>query len=194
MLNSEASFFFRLQHTFTIYRLETPFILGKFFSLNIGSVPLFWLWSFRNLKSLCCLLCILLFCLFSFLLFLQLVSSLLLSLFSLSFFCKCISFFFYFFIYWNTVALQYCVSFCCTMKWINHVYKCIHSILDFPHTALPHLSVITEHRAELPMLWDTFPLATCFTHGSVCILNLISQFIPTPPPLCLHVHSLHLRL
>ena len=78
-------FFFRLQHTLIIYRLEIPFILGKLFSLNIGSVPLFWLWSFRNLKSLCCLLCILLFCLLSILLFLQLTLSLLLSLFSLSF-------------------------------------------------------------------------------------------------------------
>ena len=131
-------FFFRLQYTLTVYRLEIPFILGKLVSLNICSVPLFWLCSFRNLKPLCCLLCILLFCLSSILLFLQWIPSLLLSLFSWSFFASVFLFFFSVFFFY---LLKYsCFSFCCTTKWINHVYKCIHCILDLPPTPWCQLS------------------------------------------------------
>ena len=32
---------------------------------------------------------------------------------------------------------------------------------------IPPISVITEHRAELPVLYSRFPLAIDFTHGSV---------------------------
>ena len=37
--------------------------------------------------------------------------------------------------------------------------------------------VITEHRAELPVLYSSFQLVICFTHGSVYMSILISQFI-----------------
>ena len=55
-----------------------------------------------------------------------------------------------------------------------------------PPTPFPPIQVITEHRAELPVLYGRFPLAIYFTHGSVFMSNLISQFIPpSPQP---HVH------
>ena len=42
--------------------------------------------------------------------------------------------------HWSIVALEYCVSFCYTAKWISCAYTCIPSLLDF----LP-IQVTTEH-------------------------------------------------
>ena len=36
----------------------------------------------------------------------------------------------YFNFYWHIVALQYCVSFYCTTKWISHTYTSIPSLLN----------------------------------------------------------------
>ena len=70
---------------------------------------------------------------------------------------------------------------------------CIH-ISPYPlplepssHTSIPPLKVITEHQAEHPVLYSSFPLAIYLTHRSAYVSVLLSQFIPPPPSP--HVHK-----
>ena len=46
---------------------------------------------------------------------------------------------------------------------------------------MPPLQVVTEHQAELPVLCSSFPLAVCFTQGSVYMSVIPSQFVPPSP-------------
>ena len=72
------------------------------------------------------------------------------------------------------------------------------SHLDLSLMSLSPSRFITEHQAELPVLYSNFPLAVYFIPGSVYMSRLISQFIPpspsphpmsTYPFLCLHLYS-----
>ena len=78
-----------------------------------------------------------------------------------------------------------------------YIYPHISSLLCLPPTLpIPRLQVDTKHRADLPVLCGCFPLAICFTFGSVYMSMLLSHFVPAypyPSP-CPQVHSLRLRL
>ena len=75
---------------------------------------------------------------------------------------------------------------------VNQLYVCIYPL---PLGPLPHPTLLGHHRAELPVLQSSFPLASYVTHGGVDTAVSISQIIPlslSPP--CPRVYSLCLHL
>ena len=96
------------------------------------------------------------------------------------------------------IVLQNCVGFCHRAMWISHTYTYAPSLLNplLPCTSSP-FSVVPEQQVEFPVLYNSFLLSLCFTYGYVCVLMLLSQFIPPSPSsagseassLCLHFYS-----
>ena len=64
-----------------------------------------------------------------------------------------------------------------------YVYICAFSLGP---ASCPCTPAITEYRAELPVLYSSFLLATYFTHGTVYIFqcHCLNSFHPPLPPLC----------
>ena len=78
-----------------------------------------------------------------------------------------------------------------------YIYLHIPSLLRLPPTLpITPLQVVTKHPADLPVLCGCFPLAICFTFGSIYKSMPLSHFIPAypSPTLCHQVHSLCLHL
>ena len=65
----------------------------------------------------------------------------------------------------------------------THIHMCayISSLLSLPPTPHPALLVITECQAGLLVLYSSFPPVLCFTHGSVYMSVILSQFVPSSP-------------
>ena len=63
---------------------------------------------------------------------------------------------------WSIIAVQ-----CCPTG-ISYKYTYIPSLLSLPPCSIPPLWVITEHQAELPLVYRSFPLASYFIHG-ICL-------------------------
>ena len=65
-----------------------------------------------------------------------------------------------------------------------YIYPHISSLLLLPPTfPIPPLKVVTKHGADLPVLCGCFPLAICFTFGSVYMSMPLSHRPSLPFPL-----------
>ena len=99
---------------------------------------------------------------------------------------------------WVIVALPCCVGFCCTMKWISHIYTHIPSLLILPAVSPPPPPTPGHHRASswAPFAIQQIPTSALF-YTQQCVyvsVNLLIRCTLFPCPLCWHIHSLHLRL
>ena len=75
---------------------------------------------------------------------------------------------------------------------VNQLYVYMHPLLlGLPSHPFAYILVITEHQAELSVLYSSFPRTIYFTHHSVYVANLISQGIsPSPSPMPTHLLSM----
>ena len=63
-----------------------------------------------------------------------------------------------------------------------YIYPHISSHLRLPPTLIiPPLQAVTKHRADLPVLCNSFPLAIHFTFGSVYMSMILSHIVPASP-------------
>ena len=99
-----------------------------------------------------------------------------------------VGYLFFKFYYWSIIVLQYCVSFCCTKS--SYVYAYIPSLLSTPPLRIPAIRFITEHQAELPVLYSSFPLALYLTHGGVYVNNTFPVHATLPFPCYIHISIL----
>ena len=105
---------------------------------------------------------------------------------------KTLNLFFFFghLFFFFTSLLEYnCFSVLCQFLLYNkvnqlhvYIYPHILPLLSLPPTLpIPPLKVVTKHRADLPVLCSSFPLAIHFTSGNVYMSMLLSHFVPASP-------------
>lgn len=74
-----------------------------------------------------------------------------------------------FYFYWNTIVLQYCINFCCTMKHISYTYTYAYPLPQRPlsHT-FPHFTPLHHIRAPsyapCAIINDSNKVSMCFIY------------------------------
>ena len=87
----------------------------------------------------------------------------------------------YFFFKWRIITLQNFVVFCQTSTWIRH--RCTYIPSLWTSLPTPPLWVSSEPLFEFPEPYRKFPLAICFTYGTVS--PCFSSHTPYPLPMLL---------
>ena len=92
--------------------------------------------------------------------------------------------FFFIFISWSLITLQYCSDFCHTLTWISHgfSYMCSPSRSPPPTSLpIPSLWVFPVHQPRALVSGIQPGLVICFTLDSILVSMLFSQNIPPSP-------------
>ena len=89
------------------------------------------------------------------------------------------------------VLVIFILSIFVSSHYISLILVGLITLLNLPPTSrpFPPFSVVAELQCELPASCSKFPLATCFTYGSVCVSMLLSPSILPSPSSPLHVHK-----
>ena len=70
-------------------------------------------------------------------------------------------------------------------------YTCVPSLLNFSHNPypIPLLQVVAEYQIEPHVIYSKFPLAVCFTYGSIYISMPLFQFVPPSTSLTVSIST-----
>ena len=88
--------------------------------------------------------------------------------------------FYFIFISWRLINLQYCSGFCHTLTWISHGFTCVPHP-DPPSVPIPSLCVFPVHQPWALVSCIQPELAICFTLDNIHVSMLFSQIIPPLP-------------
>ena len=103
--------------------------------------------------------------------------------------------FFNLFFNWRIIVLQCSVGFCPTTMQIRHNYICMYIHIyvcvcvlpcKAPSPLPPHPIRLSQSARLGSLLHTSFPLALCFTHDSIYMSELLSQYGLPSPSLIIH--------